>query len=415
MSTESIKVKITKYKDRKNWTMYYDDPLSGKRKTKSAKTPNEKTAIQNAAKWEAELQEGRYAPKNQATWDEFTFRFRCEVFPTFEESTRSQLNTVFGTIERFANPKKMTQITAAKLSHVASQLRKEGKEEITIKNYLSHFKSSLEWAVDQDLLRSVPKFPKIKCGKSRKAKGRPISLEEFERMLEKVPYVLSGNDLRAVRMAQGKKTLKVMKVATEDAVDSWRWYLWGLWYSGLRLGESLDLYWNRSDMISVEMNDGRPLLRIPGERQKNGKDQLYSVAPEFGKMLVDFPENLRRGRVFKLLGLPNGEGQCPIIKDGDYVSHVVSRIGRAAGVIVSTKTKADANGGTKQVVKYASAHDLRRSFGTRWSSRVMPNQLKELMRHADIQTTMEFYVEHNAKETVDKLWAALENGQTIRS
>jgi integrase len=40
--------------------------------------------------------------------------------------------------------------------------------------------------------------------------------------------------------------------------------------------------------------------------------------------------------------------------------------------------------------KFASTHDLRRSFGTRWSSKVMPAVLMQLMRHDSIETTMKF-------------------------
>ncbi len=55
--------------------------------------------------------------------------------------------------------------------------------------------------------------------------------------------------------------------------------------------------------------------------------------------------------------------------------------------------------------KFASAHDLRRSFGTRWAKRVMPAVLKRLMRHASIQTTMGYYVDLDADEVADQLWA----------
>lgn len=56
------------------------------------------------------------------------------------------------------------------------------------------------------------------------------------------------------------------------------------------------------------------------------------------------------------------------------------------------------------VNKFASAHDLRRAFGFRWSRRVMPPVLKELMRHTEIATTMKFYVGVNAQATADELW-----------
>ena len=37
----------------------------------------------------------------------------------------------------------------------------------------------------------------------------------------------------------------------------------------------------------------------------------------------------------------------------------------------------------------------------------MPPQLKELMRHASIETTMTYYVGQAAEQTAEELWAAL--------
>jgi hypothetical protein len=59
----------------------------------------------------------------------------------------------------------------------------------------------------------------------------------------------------------------------------------------------------------------------------------------------------------------------------------------------------------KESGKYASAHDLRRSFGSRWSRAVMPAVLRRLMRHADIATTMGYYVDLDADEVAGDLWA----------
>lgn len=79
-------------------------------------------------------------------------------------------------------------------------------------------------------------------------------------------------------------------------------------------------------------------------------------------------------------------------------------IGKAAGVKIKDRTKLDEDGKPVTVAQCASAHDLRRSFGFRWSRRVMPAVLKELMRHASIETTMTFYVGQNAEATADELW-----------
>jgi hypothetical protein len=57
-----ISVKITKYSDREYWMAYYDDPLTGKRKTRSTRERDEEAAKKFAWNWEAELREGVFKP-----------------------------------------------------------------------------------------------------------------------------------------------------------------------------------------------------------------------------------------------------------------------------------------------------------------------------------------------------------------
>ncbi len=80
---------------------------------------------------------------------------------------------------------------------------------------------------------------------------------------------------------------------------------------------------------------------------------------------------------------------------------IISAIGKASGVKVNETTSKG-----KAVVKFASAHDLRRAFGTRWAQRIMPVDLQQLMRHETIETTMAFYVGQNANETAERLYRA---------
>jgi integrase len=75
------------------------------------------------------------------------------------------------------------------------------------------------------------------------------------------------------------------------------------------------------------------------------------------------------------------------------VSRTIAEIGRRAGVVTDPATRA-----------CASAHDLRQSFGTRWAKQAMPAVLKRLMRHADIATTMGYYVDLDAADISAQLW-----------
>ena len=165
--------------------------------------------------------------------------------------------------------------------------------------------------------------------------------------------------------------------------------------SGLRLAESLELRWDEWNGLYVDLSAGRPMLRIPAEMEKGAQDRLLPMAPEFAEFLLATPERERAGYVFR----PKGQrvvvhGRLPAADVGKSVS----RIGRAAAIIVGK-----GRGGKS---KYASAHDLRRSFGERWASRVMPAVLMELMRHESIDTTLKFYVGRDAQRTAEILWEA---------
>ena len=60
-------------------------------------------------------------------------------------------------------------------------------------------------------------------------------------------------------------------------------------------------------------------------------------------------------------------------------------------------------------VKYASAHDLRRSFCQRWSIQVLPQVLMQLARHKTIHTTMTYCAGRDAELAADATWEAFAN------
>jgi integrase len=205
------------------------------------------------------------------------------------------------------------------------------------------------------------KPPKIDRN-AKMMKGRPIVLEEHERMLAAVAKVVPAAD-----------------------VALWRRFLDGLWWSGLRLSEALALSWDTSEPLAVVMQPGyHPALRFTLGSQKARRAELSACAPEFAEMLEAVPEADRRGPVFPL---PTHSVH--------WSGNIIGAVGKKAKVIVD-----DATG------KTATAHDYRRAFGTRWSKRIMPPALKRLMRHRDINTTLTYYVDQDAEDIAADLWAA---------
>lgn len=187
-------------------------------------------------------------------------------------------------------------------------------------------------------------------------------------------------------------------VVGESRSQSWQHFLEGLWWSGLRLGEALELYWDRDDKLTINYSQERPVLYIPAELEKGNQDRFIPVAPEFAGFLDRTPQDQRAGRVFNPLPYRATAKQSLL----NQVSKIISQIGKKANVVVHIQT----NTGKK---KYASAHDLRRAFGDRWALRVMPPVLMQLMRHESIETTMRYYVGRSVEATADAIWKAYEN------
>ena len=147
------------------------------------------------------------------------------------------------------------------------------------------------------------------------------------------------------------------------------------------------------------------MLRIHAEAEKGHRDRLLPMAPEFVRFLRATPAAERRGHVFR----PMSRAGKASTWGTDWISRVVCRIGEIAGVVVNRTTKVDRKTRERrEAIKYASAHDFRRSFGARWSNLVMPRVLMELMRHESIDTTMKYYVGRNAEATADACWEAFE-------
>lgn len=351
----------------------YRDPATGRERIKSAETNDFREASRRAGKWESELAiEPEHAAAGEMAWMSFIDLYDRQHLRSLAETSAMRSIMVLEAFGREAGIARLDSITPMVLSRWAAYRRGLGNAESTIAGYLATLRAALAWGVSQDLLALVPRFPRVqraKTGqKARVMKGRPLTRLEFLKMLRAVSGVV-GDDRR----------------------HAWRFYLRGLWLSGLRLEESINLWWDRPERLCVDMSGRRPMLRVPAEAEKGNRDRLLPITPDFAALLQRVPPERRTGLVFPL-PREKAPGDTP---GKHWVSHVVSRIGRAAGVVVDARTG-----------KHASAHDFRRSFGARWAVLVMPQVLMELMRHESIETTMRYYVGRQAEATADAAWEA---------
>ncbi|HEX4069868.1 MAG TPA: site-specific integrase [Planctomycetaceae bacterium] len=348
------------------WT----DPTTGKKKTRSLGTNIRRDAEREAAKLEDDLRNFRKGDPSRTSWATFRERYEREHAASLAENTQGHVSHTFNAVEKFIEPATLAELDASAISTLQMRMREAKLREPSILSYLKCLRAALGWAKRVGLLNEIPSivWPKD----AEEAGGRPISGEEFERLL------LACDKLR------GK------------SAPSWRHLLNGLWLSGLRINEAMHLHWSDEQRLCVDLDSGRPMLRISKSFNKSRKPERFPMAPEFYEFLMKTHPVDRVGYVFN----PKRRQASPFAHrriTTDRVSEAIAEIGRAA--IIKTK---DMDG----TPVYASAHDLRRSFGFRWAKRVMPAILQRLMRHKNIKTTMTYYAVQGEDETAAVVWDA---------
>ncbi|MBB01557.1 MAG: hypothetical protein CMJ47_02815 [Planctomyces sp.] len=368
-----MNISVFKPKRQKNYLCQWRDPATGKVRQKSTGTAIKRDAERFAARLEREIEEGNSIIGRRTRWEDFIVRYKVERLAKRKANTRIKFDALVAMLEKTIAPKYVQGITTEEIARFIQQLRELGRSEATIKGYLAYLKSMLRWAKDKRVISVVPHIEMPDA--PDKMRGRPIVAEEFERMLEAVPLVVG-----------------------DECAESWRFFLRGLWWSGLRLMEATRLHWTDDTYLTIDTTRAVPLFKISAEADKGGKSRLFPIAPEFADQLASIPENDRTGFVFN--------PQLPSISrrpDPRYIGRVITSIGKQA------KVKVSATG------KPASAHDLRRAFGERWSRVLMPQDLKEAMRHSSINTTLAFYVGDTPEKTSQAMFAAHSTGKTTGS
>lgn len=372
----SPRVTVVRKTSRKHLILRYRDPLTKQEQIRSAGTNVLREAERAAARWERELADDPHKAPDEMTWQDFRDRYRDQHLMSLALRSRQMSLSVLDRFEEVCKPARLQAVDAWMISRFSAARRTAAAAESTIQSELGTLRAALRWGVDVGLLKAAPHFPRVRRAKSSKRKpmkGRPIRDDEFPLMLAAVERAVEGDEKRT----------------------AWTRYLRGMWASGLRLKESLDLSWDSDEFMAVDLTHGRPMFRVPAEAEKGNKDRYLPMAPEFAAFLMETPSLERNGRVFVF---PRQRNRGPRISQW-RVSEVISAIGKAAGIVVDTRGP-----------KYASAHDLRRSFGTRWAKLVMPQVLMQLMRHDSIETTMRYYVDIEAQDTTELLYAAVEKG-----
>ena len=350
-------------------SMVYRCPRSKNKVERSTGTTNRRDAERAAARWEDELNSASPSGDGSLAFGHFIDLLDERHLKGLRPKTRTDYLGALELLERYCQPATLRDVTSEMLTEFVGEMRADDRRrsEETIRSRLAAIRASINWAVDAGMLPFCPRMPRMPRRRQSAGgmHGRPLTDTEFGSIIAATPDIVG-----------------------EARAHDWQRNLTGLWLSGLRLGEAISLSWDRSDVISIDLTADRPMFRIPPGTDKSGRGKLLPITPDFAAMLEDTTE--RAGNVFEFSKLRPGRTGGDL---GEYASKTITKICRAAEVLTS-----------EHPPRYASAHDLRRSFGARWSRQVMPQVLQLLMRHESIETTMKYYVGQDVEHAISVLW-----------
>jgi integrase len=362
MTAQRIRVWVQHFQDRANLVLQWIDPTTGARRSESADTSDPKLAEQKRADLEADLNAGRYRPKRRSkkaaadgrlTWAAFRQLFEAQYAPECRPCSRTLFRQTFDLFERLSQPRWLDAITVRTISAFHAALRsatlrgkkKPGYAPGAVKMYLGYLHASLAWALEQELLASVPRFPKVHVPKR---KPRPVPAEVVERLLA--------------------------AAAAED-VQMKTFLLCG-WLAGMRRAETFALEWQETTSAPY-LDLDRDRIIFPAEFSKSHREEWVPLDPQLRSAIEALPSaDSRTGRVFRLRSLRYNR---PVTLAG--VGAGIERLAMQAGVKLTM-------------------HSLRKGFGSRYAGKVPAQVLQKLMRHANIQLTMDYYA--NVDDAVEE-------------
>ena len=187
------------------------------------------------------------------------------------------------------------------MSRFQAEARKEGMKATTLARHLRHIKAGLRWGERQGLMVKAPaiEMPKLPKGQSL-AKHRPVTAEEFDRLLLAVP-----------------------KVRPHDA-PAWERLLRGLWLSGLRLGEAVALDWNDGPFV-LDTTGKHPTFRIEAEGQKSRRSEVVPLTPDFAEWILPRPRRASGRARCSPWSIPRRVGRMPFTRSAPWCRRLAGR------------------------------------------------------------------------------------------
>jgi integrase len=276
--------------------------------------------------------------------------------------TKQSYETALNRFEKHMGEPVLQAITSELISRYRKKIWDVGKP-ATAANLLTHLRAVLNWAHEIGLIDPVPvvKIPRV----VKKPKGRSLTESELFRMI-----------------------WWSRRIEIEQNIHGLTRFIRGLMHSGMRIGELARLNWDAGP-VRLDLHSGpHPMIHWSEDGQKSRRTESTVLTPQFATLVQYTHEDDRSGLVF------------PVVYSDQVLRRY--RIGRLISDVGNRAKIATPAG-------HATAHDLRRTFGCHWAKHLKPIELKTIMRHASLQTTLEFYLDSNQSQLASALWGGTPN------
>lgn len=370
--------------------MWYRDE-HGNKVRRSSGTYDVQEATEAARKWEAVLVLGlpetrtRKPAGPQMAWSDFREAYRTQKAVTMKPKAATEAESRLDLATRILRPKTLQDVAdgldwlqADMLAGKCSRYQSRPRSRASVQSNMRAIIAALNWAAKKPRQWvTVPKIELVTVPAGNEMKGRPLCGEELDRYYT------------AMRLHVG-----------ERRYPSWRFFVAGVLASGLRLSEMMVMSWDRPQTIRPVFRRGAlPEIAFPAHLQKNSTQESIPMTPWFAELLQTVPEEQRTDWVFN--PLPHHKSQPRL--HHEHVGKILSTIGKAAGVIVD-----EGNPITGAGLKYASCHDLRRTFATKLAeSKVEEAIITKIMRHSSADVTRRYYISTRTQSDAGRLWESL--------
>ncbi len=349
------------------WTTF-----DGKRKQRRFRGKRTRNAIEDARR---EIEDELNAVGVDVKWSQFLEQVRTLYYHGLGRRAIDKAETMLSRFQAIHGDFWCSRLHKTHLLEVERQMVLADLASATIASNMATIWAIVNWGIDQDMLPPI-KRPRKRKRKADKAEsvsgGRSLTGEEIDRMVAAI---------RANAELDGKSLLK----AGEDP-ESFVRAIYAARLIGLRVDDCHRLSFCEGIGRHVAyIDESTPVIAFCSN-QKNGLDEDVPLTPQAVDWLRTLPKDLE--------WIARAKGTRGWHKTPHRLCRVIAGAGKAARIVTKR---------TSRRIKYASAHDLRRTFAVEMLGKLSVKEVQKLTRHADCQILLRYYADVQQDTLIKKM------------